>query len=204
MISLDESADFSTIDSADAALHLIPSPNKGQHHIVKNRATKLSGLALSSSASVQARLAVRGRLLAATPLLWLLQVVLLSIHLLLFAVPHTVSTIEIEPFLEEFLVLIVIPCWWCRCTSRFRSSWSSSGCQRVDSHPWTCRRPVRSFSAGPPRFPRGASSGACATKVPVRGRTGVVTQTPVELVVVVILAQLVPRLTGLTHRLSGG
>ncbi|TFD06916.1 arsenic resistance protein [Cryobacterium sandaracinum] len=51
----------------------------------------------------------RERLLAATPLLMLLQIVLLPIYLLLFAGPNTVSMIEIEPFLEAFLVLIVIP-----------------------------------------------------------------------------------------------
>ncbi len=51
----------------------------------------------------------RERLLAATPLLMLLQIVLLPIYLLLFAGPDTVSMIEIEPFLEAFLVLIVIP-----------------------------------------------------------------------------------------------
>lgn len=51
----------------------------------------------------------RERLLAATPLLMLIQVVLLPVYLLLFAGPDTVSIIEIEPFLEAFLVLIVIP-----------------------------------------------------------------------------------------------
>ena len=51
----------------------------------------------------------RERLLAATPLLMLLQMVLLPVYLLLFAGPDTVSIIEIEPFLEAFLVLIVIP-----------------------------------------------------------------------------------------------
>jgi len=51
----------------------------------------------------------RERLLAATPLLMLLQIVLLPFYLLLFAGPDTVSMIEIEPFLEAFLVLIVMP-----------------------------------------------------------------------------------------------
>jgi len=51
----------------------------------------------------------RERLLAATPLLMVLQIVLLPVYLLLFAGPDTVSMIEIEPFLEAFLVLIAIP-----------------------------------------------------------------------------------------------
>lgn len=51
----------------------------------------------------------RERLLAATPLLMLLQIVLLPVYLLLFAGPDTVSMIEMAPFLEGFLVLIVIP-----------------------------------------------------------------------------------------------
>ena len=51
----------------------------------------------------------RERLLAATPLLMLLQMVLLPVYLLLFAGPDTVSMIEIAAFLEAFLVLIVIP-----------------------------------------------------------------------------------------------
>ena len=41
--SLAESAESSTIDSVDAALHLILSPNTGRHHIVKNRATNYVG-----------------------------------------------------------------------------------------------------------------------------------------------------------------
>lgn len=51
----------------------------------------------------------RDRLLAATPLLMLLQIVLLPVYLLLFAGAHTLSMIEIAPFLEAFLVLIVLP-----------------------------------------------------------------------------------------------
>ncbi|WP_354476615.1 bile acid:sodium symporter [Marisediminicola sp. UYEF4] len=51
----------------------------------------------------------RERLLAATPLLMLLQIVLLPVYLLLFAGPDTVSAIEITPFLEAFVLLIVIP-----------------------------------------------------------------------------------------------
>jgi len=51
----------------------------------------------------------RERLLAATPLLMLLQMVLLPVYLLLFAGPDTISIIEIEPFLGAFLVLIVMP-----------------------------------------------------------------------------------------------
>ena len=43
MISLAESAESSTIDSVDAALHRILSPNTGRHHIVKNRATDYVG-----------------------------------------------------------------------------------------------------------------------------------------------------------------
>ena len=51
----------------------------------------------------------RDRLLAATPLLMLLQIVLLPLYLLLFAGSAAVGLIEIGPFLEAFLLLIVLP-----------------------------------------------------------------------------------------------
>jgi ACR3 family arsenite transporter len=51
----------------------------------------------------------RDRLLAATPLLMLLQIVLLPLYLLLFAGSAVVGVIEIGPFLEAFLLLIVLP-----------------------------------------------------------------------------------------------
>ncbi|PXA72161.1 arsenic resistance protein [Cryobacterium arcticum] len=51
----------------------------------------------------------RERLLAATPLLMLLQIVLLPLYLLLFAGPGAVALIEVGPFLEAFLLLIVLP-----------------------------------------------------------------------------------------------
>lgn len=51
----------------------------------------------------------RARLLAATPLLMLLQIVLLPVYLLLFAGPAITEQVEIEPFVEAFLILIVIP-----------------------------------------------------------------------------------------------
>ena len=51
----------------------------------------------------------RDRLLAATPLLMLLQIVLLPLYLLLFAGPQTIGLIEIGPFVEAFLLLIVLP-----------------------------------------------------------------------------------------------
>jgi len=51
----------------------------------------------------------RERLLAATPLLMLLQIVLLPLYLLLFAGPDAVALIEVGPFLEAFLLLIVLP-----------------------------------------------------------------------------------------------
>jgi ACR3 family arsenite transporter len=51
----------------------------------------------------------RDRLLAATPLLMLLQILLLPLCLLLFAGPDTVAVIEIGPFVAAFLVLIVLP-----------------------------------------------------------------------------------------------
>ncbi|PRA83326.1 arsenic resistance protein [Microbacterium sp. MYb66] len=51
----------------------------------------------------------RARLLAATPLLMLLQIVLLPGYLWLFAGSDTVAHIDLEPFLEAFLILIVIP-----------------------------------------------------------------------------------------------
>lgn len=51
----------------------------------------------------------RARLLAATPLLMLLQIVLLPGYLWLFAGGDAVADIELLPFLEAFLFLIVIP-----------------------------------------------------------------------------------------------
>ncbi|MES2867169.1 MAG: bile acid:sodium symporter [Actinomycetota bacterium] len=51
----------------------------------------------------------RARLLAATPLLMLLQIVLLPAYLWLFVGSDAVEHIELEPFVEAFLILIVIP-----------------------------------------------------------------------------------------------
>lgn len=51
----------------------------------------------------------RDKLLAATPLLMLLQIVLLPAYLWLFAGPGAVALIEVGPFVEAFLVLIVLP-----------------------------------------------------------------------------------------------
>ncbi len=49
------------------------------------------------------------RLLAAAPLLMLLQILLLPLYLLLFAGPAAVALIEVAPFASAFLLLIVIP-----------------------------------------------------------------------------------------------
>ncbi|MEC5185142.1 ACR3 family arsenite transporter [Cryobacterium sp. MP_3.1] len=51
----------------------------------------------------------RDKLLAATPLLMLLQIVLLPVYLALFAGPAAVALIEVGPFVEAFLALIVLP-----------------------------------------------------------------------------------------------
>lgn len=51
----------------------------------------------------------KARLLAAAPLLMLLQIVLLPLYLLLFAGSDAVALIEIEPFVEAFLILILAP-----------------------------------------------------------------------------------------------
>lgn len=51
----------------------------------------------------------RDRLLAATPLLMLLQIVLLPVYLLLFGGSETTGLIEVGPFLEAFLLLILMP-----------------------------------------------------------------------------------------------
>ena len=51
----------------------------------------------------------RTRLLAATPLLMLLQIALLPAYLWLFAGGDVVTRVELEPFIEAFLILIVIP-----------------------------------------------------------------------------------------------
>ena len=63
----------------------------------------------------------RARLLAAAPLLMLLQLLFLPAYLWLFAGPETTDLIEVEPFIEAFLFLIVIPLiaaalvqWWAR------------------------------------------------------------------------------------------
>lgn len=51
----------------------------------------------------------RVRLLAATPLLMLLQILLLPLYLWLMAGPTVVSTFDPHPFIEAFLLLIVLP-----------------------------------------------------------------------------------------------
>lgn len=51
----------------------------------------------------------RARLLAAAPLLMLVQILLLPLYLLFFVGPSVVDVIDIAPFAEAFLVLIVIP-----------------------------------------------------------------------------------------------
>lgn len=51
----------------------------------------------------------KARLLAAAPLLMLLQILLLPLYLLLFAGADAVSAIEIAPFAEAFVILILIP-----------------------------------------------------------------------------------------------
>lgn len=49
------------------------------------------------------------RLLAATPLLMLLQMLLLPVYLWLMAGPGVVSAFDVRPFVEAFLLLIVLP-----------------------------------------------------------------------------------------------
>lgn len=49
------------------------------------------------------------RLLAAAPLLMLVQILLLPVYLLLFVGPTGVAAVEIGPFVEAFLVLIALP-----------------------------------------------------------------------------------------------
>ena len=51
----------------------------------------------------------KARLLAATPLLMLLQILLLPAYLWLFAGSDAARHIEVEPFVEAFLVIIVVP-----------------------------------------------------------------------------------------------
>lgn len=51
----------------------------------------------------------KARLLAASPILMLLQIVLLPAYLWLFAGGDAVEHIEVEPFIEAFVVIIVIP-----------------------------------------------------------------------------------------------
>lgn len=49
------------------------------------------------------------RLLAAAPLLMLAQILLLPVYLLLFIGPEGVAVVEVGPFVEAFVVLIVVP-----------------------------------------------------------------------------------------------
>ena len=49
------------------------------------------------------------RLLAATPLLMLVQILLLPVYLFLFAGADVLSVIDVGPFIEAFLLLIVLP-----------------------------------------------------------------------------------------------
>ena len=56
------------------------------------------------------------RLLAATPLLLILQMLLLPVFLLLFMSPDLAGVVEIGPFVEAFVVLIVIPLTLARLT----------------------------------------------------------------------------------------
>ena len=49
------------------------------------------------------------RLLACAPVLMLLQIVLLPLYLWLFVGPEVADTIEIAPFVEAFVLLIVVP-----------------------------------------------------------------------------------------------
>ncbi|MEU2205645.1 bile acid:sodium symporter [Microbacterium oleivorans] len=51
----------------------------------------------------------RARLLAAAPLLMLVQIVLLPVFLFLFAGGDVLSVIDVGPFVEAFLLLIVLP-----------------------------------------------------------------------------------------------
>ncbi|MDR5698958.1 arsenic resistance protein [Agromyces aerolatus] len=51
----------------------------------------------------------KGRLLAATPLLMLAQLVLLPAYLWVMAGPELVATFDVAPFVEAFLLLIVLP-----------------------------------------------------------------------------------------------
>lgn len=51
----------------------------------------------------------KDRLLAATPLLMLAQLLLLPIYLLLFMGPSALGVIEVGPFVRAFLILIVVP-----------------------------------------------------------------------------------------------
>jgi len=51
----------------------------------------------------------KARLLAAAPLLMLVQILLLPVYLWLFAGPQALSAIEIAPFVRAFFLLIIVP-----------------------------------------------------------------------------------------------
>ena len=52
---------------------------------------------------------VRDKLLAATPLLMVVQILLLPLYLLLMAGPAVVGAFDLRPFVEAFLLLIALP-----------------------------------------------------------------------------------------------
>jgi ACR3 family arsenite transporter len=84
----------------------------------------------------------RDKLLAATPVLMLLQLLLLPVYLPLLAGPDTTSLIEVGPFVEAFLLLIVLPLA------------AAAGVQ------WLSRRPAR-------RVARGVEAGMHGLMVPL-------------------------------------
>lgn len=51
----------------------------------------------------------RARLLAAAPLLMLVQMLLLPVYLSLFAGPEVLEVVDVRPFVEAFVVLILVP-----------------------------------------------------------------------------------------------
>lgn len=51
----------------------------------------------------------RARLLAAAPLLMLVQMLLLPVYLYLFAGPEVLEVVDVRPFVEAFVVLILVP-----------------------------------------------------------------------------------------------
>lgn len=75
-------------------------------------------------------------MLASTPLLFLVQMVLLPLYLWLFLGKETIDIIEIKPFLNSFLYLIIIPFLLSLVTQLWAKSKNNTGASILDLSGW--------------------------------------------------------------------